>query len=328
MKATVGVLAVLLLARAAVAVANILLLILVSLVLAIGFEPAVRWLVGKGLKRGWAVAVIFLAGSVVIIGFAALVLPIIISELGDLVREAPANLRRAQEESDLFQRLDRQFDLVGRLRTLAEELPGTALALVRSFTAFVFNSITVAILTLYFMASMPRLRKGTARFLRPQDRDDFEGILEESTQRVGGYVLGNIAVSAVAGLVSFIALIIIGVPYPAALAFWVALTDLVPTIGAIIGALAAVLVAAFAGLPELIATAIFFTVYQQVENYVIAPRVMRRAIDMSAATVIIAVLIGGTLVGFVGALLAIPAAAIIKVVVRELYLDHRAPANG
>jgi predicted PurR-regulated permease PerM len=328
MKATVGVLVVLALARAVMAVGNIVVLLVVSLVLAIGFEPAVRWLIGRGMKRGWAVAVIFLAGFVVVTGFMALVLPIIVRELGALLARAPQYIARAQQESELFQRLNEQFDLSERIRSAAGDIPGTALALVRSFTSFVFNTITVVILTLYFMSAMPRIRRGTAMLLRREDRDEFDTILENSTQRVGGYVLGNIAISIVAGVAAFIALLVIGVPYPAALAFWVALTDLVPTIGAILGALAAVLVAAFVGVPELVATAIYFTVYQQVENYVVAPRVMRRAIDMSAATVIVAVLVGGTLAGVVGALLAIPAAAIIKVVLNELYLPRRLDEVG
>jgi predicted PurR-regulated permease PerM len=159
--------------------------------------------------------------------------------------------------------------------------------------------------------------------LRREERAHFEAIIEESTQRVGGYIMGNITISLFAGVTSFVALLVIGVPYAAALAFWVALTDLIPTVGAILGALVAVLVAAFAGVPELVATVIYFAIYQQVENYVIAPRVMRKAIEMSAAAVIVAVLIGGSLAGFIGALLALPAAAVIKIVVRQLYIEDR-----
>ncbi|HVM10889.1 MAG TPA: AI-2E family transporter [Actinomycetota bacterium] len=326
MKATAGVLVVLALARGVIAVANVLVLVVIAAVLAIGFEPAVRFLQGRGFRRGWAVASIFLAGTLVVAGFVAVVLPIIVREIADLVREAPGFFRRAQHESDLVRRLEEQFDLSNRLRSLGTQLPATALALVRSVTALVFNSITVAILTIYFMVAMPSLRRGIARMLDRDDREDFESILETSTQRVGGYVLGNIAVSIVAGVVSFIALLVIGIPYAAALAFWVALTDLVPTIGAILGMLAAGLVAAFVGPVELVATLAFFLVYQQIENYVIAPRVMRKAIDMSPAAVIVAVLIGGTLAGVVGALLALPVAAIAKVAVTELYLRDRIDA--
>lgn len=328
MKATAGVLVVLALARMVIAVQNVLILIVISLVLAIGFQPAAGWLERLGLRRGWAVAAIFLGGAVVVGAFLALILPVIIREVGGLVRDAPDYLRRAQRESELFQRLNEQFDLSERLSSLGKELPTTALSLIRSFTAFLFNSLTVLILTLFFMTAMPRIRHGVAALLNPEHREDFESILEESTQRVGGYVMGNLAVSLIAGAVSFVALLLIGVPYAAALAFWVALADLIPSVGAILGAVPAVIVAAFAGLPEFIATLIFFVIYQQVENYLVAPRIMRRAIDMSLAMVIIAVLIGGSLAGFVGALLALPVAAIIKAAVRELYLEERLEQVG
>ena len=127
-------------------------------------------------------------------------------------------------------------------------------------------------------------------------------------------------------MLSFIALIAIGVPYPAALAFWVALTDLIPTVGAYVGLAPAAIVAGFDSIPKLVATLVFFLVYQQVENYVIAPRVMTKAVEMSAAAVIVSVLIGGTLAGFAGALLALPAAVIIKVTIQQLYVKDRLEA--
>jgi predicted PurR-regulated permease PerM len=187
----------------------------------------------------------------------------------------------------------------------------------------VFNSLTVFILTIYFTVNLPTMRATVTRLLGREDRAEFQEIFEESIQRVGGYVLGNLAISAIAGVVSFLVLWLLGVPFAVALAFFVALTDLIPTVGAIIGAAVAAVVAIFAGLPQFIGTVAFFLVYQQVENYVIQPRVMRRAIDMSAPLVILAVLIGGALLGVVGALLAIPTAAIIKVAFRELYLEER-----
>jgi predicted PurR-regulated permease PerM len=197
------------------------------------------------------------------------------------------------------------------------------LDLAGSATTMVLGSLTVLVLTIYFTIRLPRMRASVASLLHPEDRQEFEGILEESIQRVGGYVLGNLAISAIAGVTTFIALLLIGVPFAAALAFFTAIMDLIPTVGALIAALVATIVAAFVGVPQLIATAAFFLVYQQVENYLIQPRVMRRAIDMSAPMVILAVLIGGTLLGVIGALLALPVAAIIKVAFRELYLEDR-----
>jgi predicted PurR-regulated permease PerM len=323
MRVAAGVLVVIFIANMLVRIQNVLILLLVSLVLAIGFQPAVQSLMRRGLPRGVAVASIFLTGLAVVAGFLALVLPIVIREIAGLVAAAPGYLERAQQDSPLLADLDQRFNLVEGLQSLGRNLPTTVLSFVRSFTAFVFNTLTVVILTIYFATAMPGVRRGVAALLEREHREDFEVILEESVQRVGGYVLGQLTLGAIAGVTTFIALSLLGIPYAAALAFWVALTDLIPTIGALLGALAGVIVAAFVGLPQFIGTAVFFLVYQQVENYVIGPRVMRRAIDMSAAAVITAVLIGGSLAGFVGALLALPVAAIIKISVRELFVERR-----
>lgn len=322
-KVAVAVVLVLAAAQLVLAVGNILVLLLVSLVLALGFQPAVEWLERRGLARGWAVTLGLFAGLIVIGLFLWLVLPDVIAEIADLVRAVPGYLARVEQEGGFLADVIQRFDLEQRVQDLGAELPGTALGIITSFTTFVFNALTVMILTILFTLHLPRMRAGVARLLRPAEREKWREILEKSTRQVGGYVLGQLVVISIAGALAFIALLIIGVPFAAALAFFVALTDLIPTIGAIIGAVVASVVAAFAGIPELIATAAYFTVYQQVENYFIQPRVMGRAINMSAAVVIIAVLIGGSLLGVVGAVLAIPIAAIVKVVLQELYVEER-----
>lgn len=323
MRVGAGLLVVVALGQMVVALQNLLILIGVSLILAIGFQPGVNWLERRGLARGAAVAAIFLTGIVVIGAFLAMVIPTVITQIGSLVDKAPDYIRRAQEGNGFIANINQKFDLIGKLRQLSSDLPSTALSLIRSFTSFLFNMITVLILTLYFTTALPKMQQSIARLLRKDDRADFGRILRESTALVGGYMLGNLLVSLIAGVASFVALLIIGVPYAAAIAFWVALADLIPTVGALLGAGAAVIVAAFSGPPELIATIIFFVVYQQVENYFIAPRIMGKTVEMSAAAVIVAVLIGGSLAGFAGALLALPAGAIVKVTVQELFVRPR-----
>lgn len=323
MKVAAGVLVVIGAARVLLAIGDVLVLVGVSLVLALGFQPAVSWFERRGLSRGWAVGLGLLAGAVVVLAFLALVLPDVIREVVELARTAPEYIARATRESAFLADLNERFDLESRIQDVGGELPGTVLGLIGSFTALVFNSLTVLVLTTYFTVNLPQMQAGVARLLGRQDREEFHQIYDESIKRVGGYVLGNMLISAIAGVTAFIVLVIIGVPFAAALAFFVALTDLIPTIGAILGAAAAALVAAFAGLPQFIATVAWFLVYQQVENYVIQPRVMGRTVQMSAPMVILAVLVGGVLLGVVGALLAIPAAAIIKILVRELVVEER-----
>lgn len=320
MKVTVGILVVLGLARILLAIGDILVLVLVSLILGFGFQPALAWMERRGIRRGVSVALGLLGALVILTGFFWLVLPGIIAEVSALVDRAPEYYERATQE---FPFLAEFGDLEQDIREAGSRVAGSVVGLLGSATSFVFNSLTVLILTIYFTVNLPKMRRAVAVMLGREDRQEFHEIYDESVRRVGGYVLGNLLVSAIAGATSFIALTVIGVPFAAAIAFLTAVLDLIPTIGALIAAALATAVAAFAGIPELIATAAFYLVYQQVENYVIQPRVMGRTIEMSAPVIILAVLIGGTLLGVIGALLAIPVAAILKVVVGELYLEDR-----
>jgi predicted PurR-regulated permease PerM len=325
-RVTVAVVAVLAVARILLAIGNVLVLVLVSLILALGFQPALAWLEGRGMRRGWAVGLGLLAGILFVGLFLWLVLPDVIAQIASLVDQGPQLLERAQQTFPFLEDLDRQFDLEAKLQETAGRLPETALGLVGSFTSLVFGALTVLILTIYFTINLPAMRHGVARLLHREEREDFEEIVEESIQRVGGYVLGSLVISAIAGVMSFIFFLVVGVPFAAALAFLVALLDLIPTIGALLAAVIATVVALFAGVPEAIGTAAYFLVYQQVENYLLQPRVMGSAIDMSAALVIVAVLIGGALLGVIGAILALPVAAIVKIAIRELFLEDRRAA--
>ena len=323
LKVALGIVVIIALAKAAVILRQVLILMGVSMILAIGFQPTVAWFERKGIKRGLAVAIMTVSAVLVIGGFIALVVPTIIHQIRELIDKAPDYVRRAQNGNGWIADFNKRFDIQGKLHNLAGQAPSTVLSLFKTLGSFVFNTLTVLILTLYFTSALPKIRAGIAKLLTRRERERFELILEESTQRVGGYIVGNIVISIIAGLACFVFLLIIGVPYPAALAFWVALTDLIPTIGAILGALVAGIVAVFTGIPQLIGVIIYFIVYQQVENYLIAPRVMKKAVEMSAAAVIVSLLIGGSLAGLVGALLALPAAAIIKISFKYLYLEER-----
>ena len=323
MKVAAGVIVVIALAALLVVLRHVVVLVLASLVLAIGLQPAIRWLIDRRVRRGVAVALIFGVGLVIVGAFLAIVSPIVARQVTELIQAAPRYLARAQARSSLLGKLDRQFGLVDRLRELATNVPGFALAFARGFASFVFDVVTVAILTAYFATSLPSMQRWLARLLRREHREGLEVILERATGKIGGYVTGNVVVSLIAGAATFAALVLIGVPYALALAVWVALTDLIPTVGALLGAVVVCLVAAFVSLPVLLLTVAFFLVYQQVENYVIAPRIMRRAISIPSAAVIIAVLVGGTIAGFFGALLALPIAATVQIVLEELYVRDR-----
>jgi predicted PurR-regulated permease PerM len=189
MKVAVGLLVVYVVARSVAAVSNVILLIVASLVLALGMQPAISWLERRGTRRGWAVAFIFLAVVVVIGGFLALVIPTVIKQLAGLVDAAPGYLTRAQRGNGVLAQLDDQFNLMSKLKDLSGQLPTTAFAIAKSFTTLVFNTVTVIILTAYFAIAMAQIRRGVARLLRRDLREGFIVIMEEATTRIGCYVM-------------------------------------------------------------------------------------------------------------------------------------------
>jgi predicted PurR-regulated permease PerM len=259
--------------------------------------------------------------------FGLLVIPPLVREVSQLASDIPGYVARLQHDNGFFGDLERKYHLSQKLQSLIQDLPskassslGTILGFTKSIASTIFNSLTVTILTIYFLLAASRLRALALALIRT---DEGDRVFDEALAKIGGYVSGNITISVIAGVAAWIALTILGVPFAAALAMWVAIADLIPTVGATLGAIPAVIVAAFSSLGDGIATLVYFVVYQQVENYVISPRVMAKAVDLSPAAVIVSVLIGGSLAGFAGALLALPLAAAAKVAIRDLWLGRR-----
>ncbi len=321
---------------AARSVLNILILVLIATVLAIGLDPAVRRLERLRVKRGWAVAVIFLSTIALLALFAALVVPPLVKEVRGLATDIPSYAERLKTQSGWLGNLARKYDLSQRLKDLTAELPrrasqsfGTILGFTKNIASVIFNLLTIAILAIYFLLSLPRIRRTSVALFPPQRRKLGGQVLGEALEKIGGFVSGNIITSIIAGLASLVALAAFGVPFAVALAMWVAIADLIPAVGATLGAIPAVIVALFSSTADGVAILVFFIVYQQVENYLIVPRVMKQAVDLSPAAVIVSTLVGGSLAGFAGALLALPLAAALKVVVNDVWLRERvATAHG
>jgi predicted PurR-regulated permease PerM len=209
------------------------------------------------------------------------------------------------------------------MQSLLASLPGRLGNGLLGFTGrlfgALFSTLTVVVLTIYFMADLPRLRHGMLRLFPQAHRARFGRIADVMIDKVGAYMIGNLLISLAAGVASFVVFTALGVPFSVPLAFMVALFDLIPMIGATLGAVAGVLVTLFTTelWPTTVVVAAFFVAYQQLENYVIAPRILRSTVSLSAAAVLLAGLIGGTALGLVGALMAIPVAAGLKVVLAE-----------
>jgi predicted PurR-regulated permease PerM len=320
--ATMGVAVAALLVDSIIIARQVLILILVAAFLAVGLDPAVRWLVSRGLKRSLAVLVIVLAALGFFGGFVAAVAPPIASQSTALVQKAPDYAERLTENKTI-KKLDDHYHFVSKLQDKAKKgitvnAFGGVLGVGKAILGFVVSTLTVIILMIYFLANMPAIKRTMYRVV-PRTRRARVGLLtDEILNRVGGYVLGNLFTSLVAGLATLIWLEAFGVPYAVALSLFVAITDLIPLIGATIGAIGVTAVALFQGVPTGIATFAYYMGYQQFENYVLQPRVMKKTVDVAPVVTIVAALLGGALLGVLGALIAVPIAAGIQLILTEV----------
>jgi predicted PurR-regulated permease PerM len=299
------------------------LVILASITLAIGLQPSIRWLENRGLRRSWALAVILLAGLILVVGLGLVLIPFLIDQVSALVEELPGFIDRLRQTPGAVGSIAQSLDFDALVTPSGPGEAPPALGLVSSFGSTVFNVITILAVTPYLAIRLPQMKVWVARLLRRRHREDFLYVLNESTDLIANYIVGNVVISLIAGVVAFTGFQIIGVRFALVLAAWVALTDLIPIVGAFIGAAGVAAVAAFQGPGVVIAAVALLLVYQLVENFLIAPRVMNRAVDLSPVAVIVAILIGGSLAGLFGALLALPVAAMIKVIVFELIIPER-----
>lgn len=275
-----------------------------------------------------AITAVFAAVIVFFAGFGMAIIPALSQQAAQFVEQLPTYISQLQNHPQVRD-LDQRFGLLGRLQSyltsgdLGRQIFGGLLGAAGIVVSAVFSALTVLILTLYFLASLRSITRTGYRLVPQSRRARVQLLGDEILNRVGGYVAGNLIISLIAGATTFIFLSIAGVPYALALAIIVAITDLIPLIGAGIGAAIATLVALFTSVPVAIACLIFFIVYQQIENYLIAPKVMKSSVDVPAATTIVAALIGGALLGIVGALLAIPVAAAVQLIVSEVVLPRQ-----
>ena len=302
---------------------GVLIPVLIALFVAISLDPAVRMLTRRGVRRGLAVLLIFVVALGLVAAFLVAVIPALVHQFQVLVHNFPDYLAQLQDRSSRFRQLSDPFDLTSQIETFLASLPGRLGNGLLGLTSRVFgalvSTLTVVVLTIYFMLDLPRLRRGLLRLLPSAHRAPTGRIADIVINKVGGYMIGGIVTAMLAGTSAFIVFTVLGVPYAVPLAIVVATCDLIPMIGATLGAVIGVLVTVLATelWPTTVIVAGFFLVYQQLENYLIAPRIQRSTVSLSAAAVLVAALIGGTALGLVGAVMAIPVAAVPKVVLTE-----------
>ncbi|MDO8645318.1 MAG: AI-2E family transporter [Candidatus Planktophila sp.] len=329
--ATLGALTAILLMRALASVSQIFVLILISLFLATGLNPAVEALRGKKLSRAMAVTIIFTSVIAFVVFFAFVVAPPVVTQGTQLINRAP-QLINDLTNYEAINKLNEQFGLIDTLQAKLKSVTSDGTLLVTTFGGVLgvgktilsgfFSFLTVLVLTLYFITSLPQVVELGLSLVPASRRDRVGSLTNAIIARVGSFVGSQLIIAIMAAIFVLILSIIIGLPSPFAIAMIVLVCGLIPLIGHFIGCSIVTIIALTQSIPLGVIAFVAYVIYVQIENYVVTPRIMKKTMSVPGAVTIIAALIGSSLLGLVGGLLAVPVAAAIILILDEVVIPR------
>src|SRR5450759_4967616 len=311
---------------------QVITLLVVAFFMTLALNPLVEALNRRGLRRPISVTIVFVGLVAVFTALGFVVIPPVAQQGGLLADNAPKYLDNLLA-NQFVQNFDSHYHVLVKFQVEFEKLAtngnfmsgvfggvlGAGKALASGFFAF----LTVLVLTLYVLASLPRVKDAAYVMVPSSLRPRFISLSEEVMRRVGSYAIGQVAVATINAICSWVMMSIVGIRYAAVLAVVVGVLGLIPMVGATLGAAVVCLVALFDDPQKAVIALVYYVVYQQLENYVVAPRIMQHTISVPGAVTVIAALIGATLAGVVGALLAIPVAAGLLLIYEEVLLPRQ-----
>jgi predicted PurR-regulated permease PerM len=314
--------------------AQILLLVLLAAFLAVSLEPLVAGLMRLRLGRGSAVALVLLGFAAALGGFVALIIPPVSTEVSALIAAIPKWLQQVHDHNSQLGRIEDRYHIVAKAQAqfASGDVGGKVVSGLLTAGQVVLGAVSatlaVVTLTIYFLIGMPTVKEFGLRFVAARDRDRVSGLVEDILLQVGRYMLANLATSLLAGLATFIWCLAVGVPYAAMLGFVVAVMDLVPVIGSTVGGAVVSLVALSVSLTTAIASLVFYVVFRFAEDHLITPLTMKYTVRVHPVATMVAVLVLGTLMGLIGALIAVPTAAAVGLILEETVFPRRNQATG
>lgn len=305
--------------------------VLIAGFVAVVLNPAVDFLEQRArVRRGLATLVVFLIGLGLFAAMLYAFIRPVVDQAQRFADDFPTFVEDAKQGKGTVGKLVTRYKLddwidrnQDQLKKAAQNVGKIALENAGRAAGFVVGLVTVLVLAFLMLVEAPQMLQAGLNALAPGRRERVRRVANDAARAVTGYMFGNLLISVIAGVTTYVFLLIVGVPFKEVLALWVAFADLIPLVGATLGAVVVVFVALLHSIPAGIATVIFFIVYQQFENHVLQVSVMARTVKLNPLLVLIAVLVGVEVFGFLGALLAIPAAGVIQVVARDLW-DERA----
>jgi predicted PurR-regulated permease PerM len=310
---------------------HVLTWILISLFLALALNPAVEWLQRKGVKRRSAAAALtYVLAIGFLVGIGFLFVPTLVDQTNDFVQKLPDYARDITHGRGRLGFLETKYHIQERIRDAVKEggaakvlgLSGAAVSLAKGVITIVVATLTIAFMTFFMLLEGPTWMERFYGLLPEQSRDRWRKVGYDIYRTVGGYVTGNLLISLIAGGLTTIVLLIMGVPFAVALGLIVAILDLIPLAGATIAAILIGTVAFLHSVPAGIVVVVFFIAYQQIENHLLQPVIYGRTVQLSPLAVLISILIGAELAGILGALGAIPVAGSLQVLLVD-WLRYR-----
>lgn len=329
---------------------DLLVTVVVSLFISFALEPAVQWLDDRGIRRGGGTALVFLASFMIIAGFLAAMAPLVIGQATTLIEQGPRMLGNLAEQARTLPAAvgeplsmwleEQQTELPRRLPELAPRIAGGALGFGQTLLGTVLQMLTVLLVSFYLVADGPKLRRVLSSRMDPDQQREFLAWWDLAIGKTGGYLYSRLLTAVISAVFHVTVFTVVGVPYPTALGVWVGLvSSLIPVIGTYLAGALPLLVALTGDPFDAVWVLVAIVGYQQVENYLVAPKVTEHALALHPAVAFMSVLIGGALLGPVGALLALPAAAIVaalasahgerhEVLEHDLTTQRTPPADG
>jgi predicted PurR-regulated permease PerM len=306
--------------------------LLIAIFLAVALSPPVNWL-ARRMRRGFAITIVYLGLLLIPILLIAAIVPPVITEGNNFADNVPTyadDVTEFVQKNETLRNLNKDYNITAQLEKEAKKLPnrlGGAAGTLRDVGLGIVNSVfalvTILVLTAFLLGSGRPWIDAVVNSRPPEQRDRLRRSLENIASAVGGYVAGALTIALIAGVATYIVLAILGVPFKGPLAVLAGVFSLIPLVGATIAAVLIALVTLFEDFPTAtIIWAIWAIVYQQLENHLLQPQIQKRTVNVHPLITIVAVLFGGTLLGILGAIVAIPVAASIQILLRE-YVDMR-----
>ena len=307
-------------------VREVVVLVFVAGFLAIALGPPVDFLARRRVRRSFAILLVYFGMATAIVGVGLLIVPPVVDQVNGLSKDIPGYVKDLRK-SKTFRKYDDKYDISKKINEQAAKLPsklGSAASTLQDITVGVFGAlvklVTVLTMTFFLLLDGGRILGFLLRIRGPTEEARLRAVFEDIYRSTAGYVAGNLIISLIAGVTTYITLSILNVPFAAPLAVLMAFLDLIPLVGATIGGIVIGVVTAFNDFPTAtIVWVIVLLIYQQAENNLLQPLIYRRTVDVSPLLVIVSILIGSTLLGVLGALVAIPVAAAAQIVIRDVW---------